>query len=281
LAKQHHFEFLKGNQVMPIAIVTGASTGIGRITAETLVREGYRVFGTSRSVKSDGPTGVEMLACDVTDQQSVDRLVAHVLAAAGQIDLVVNNAGLGLVGAAEESSIQQIQSLFDVNLFGVMRVVNAVLPSMRTRRAGRIINISSALGLIPAPYLAHYAATKHAVEGYSQSLDHELREFGIRVLLIEPAYTRTDMESNSLEVDAPLPVYAATRAKMFALNAQMLAAGDAPSVVAQTIVRAAKDDAPQLRYPAGKAAKQISLLRRLAPSKMFDKSLRKQMGLPV
>jgi short-subunit dehydrogenase len=163
----------------------------------------------------------------------------------------------------------------------VMRVVNAVLPSMRTRRAGRIINISSALGLIPAPYLAHYAATKHAVEGYSQSLDHELREFGIRVLLIEPAYTRTDMESNSLEVDAPLPVYAATRAKMFALNAQMLAAGDAPSVVAQTIVRAAKDDAPQLRYPAGKAAKQISLLRRLAPSKMFDKSLRKQMGLPV
>ena len=264
---------------MPIAIVTGASTGIGKTTAEALAREGYRVFGTSRKVRDGGPAGVEMVACDVTDQQSVDRLVSHVLAEAGQIDLVVNNAGLGLVGGAEESSIGQVQALFDVNVFGVMRVINAVLPSMRRRRSGRIINISSALGLIPAPYLAHYAATKHAVEGYSQSLDHELREFGIRVLLIEPAYTRTDMESNSLEADAPLPVYAATRAKMIALNAKMLTTGGDPSVVAQTIVRAAKEGAPHLRYPAGKAARQISLLRRLVPSRMFDKSLRKQMGL--
>lgn len=266
---------------MPIAIVTGASTGIGRITAEALAREGYRVFGTSRKVRDGGPVGVEMVACDVTDQQSVDRLVAHVLAEAGQIDLVVNNAGLGLVGAAEESSVQQAQALFDVNFFGVMRVTNAVLPHMRQRRSGRIINLSSALGLIPAPYLAHYAATKHAVEGYSQSIDHELREFGIRVLLIEPAYTRTDMESNSLEADTPLPLYAATRAKMFALNAEMLATGDDPAVVAQAIIRAASEASPQLRYPAGKAAKQISLLRRLVPAKMFDKSLRKQMGLPA
>ncbi len=266
---------------MQTAIVTGASAGIGKITAATLAREGYRVFGTSRSVKTDGPAGVEMVACDVTDQNSVDKLVAHVLAKTGQIDLVVNNAGLGLVGAAEESSIQQSQALFDVNFFGVMRVVNAVLPSMRQRGSGRIINLSSALGLIPAPYLAHYAATKHAVEGYSQSLDHELREFGIRVLLIEPAYTRTDMESNSLEADTPLPLYAARRAQMVALNADMLTTGDDPSVVAQAILRAAKDPSPNLRNPAGKAAKQISLLRRLVPGKMFDKSLRKQMGLPA
>lgn len=266
---------------MPIAIVTGASTGIGKTTAEALAREGYRVFGTSRKVRGGGPVGGEMVACDVTDQQSVDGLIEHVLAEAGQIDLVVNNAGLGLVGAAEESSVQQVQALFDVNLFGVMRVINAVLPAMRKRGAGRIINISSALGLIPAPYLAHYAATKHAVEGYSQSLDHELREFGIRVLVIEPAYTRTDMESNSLEVDAPQPVYAQTRARMFALNAKMLATGDDPSVVAQTILRAASDAAPRQRYPAGKAAKQISLLRRFVPAKMFDSSLRKQMGLSV
>ena len=105
----------------------------------------------------------------------------------------MNNAGLVLVGVAEESSIHQSQALFDVNLIGVMRVVNAVLPSMLQRGSGRIINISSALGLIPAPYLAHYAATKHALEGYSQSLDHELLELGIRVLLLAPAYTRTDI----------------------------------------------------------------------------------------
>ena len=266
---------------MPTAIVTGASTGIGKTAAETLAREGYRVFGTSRRVREGGPIGVEMVACDVTDQQSIDNLVAHVLAATGQIDLVVNNAGLGLVGGAEESSMDQVQALFDVNLFGVMRVTNAVLPSMRERGSGRIINISSALGLIPAPYLAHYAATKHAVEGYSQSLDHELRTLGIRVLLVEPAYTKTDMESNSLEADTPLPLYAEMRAKMTAMNAEMLAAGDDPSVVAQAILRAAKDPSPSLRNPAGKAAKQISLLRRLVPGKMFDKSLRKQMGLSV
>lgn len=266
---------------MPIAIVTGASTGIGKTTAEALARDGYRVFGTSRKVRGGGPIGVEMVACDVTDQQSVDSLISNVLAQAGQIDLIVNNAGLGLVGGAEESSMQQVQALFDVNVFGLMRVTNAVLPAMRKRGAGRIINISSALGLIPAPYLAHYAATKHAVEGYSQSLDHELREFGIRVLLIEPAYTRTDMESNSLEADLPQPIYAENRAKMTALNAEMLATGDDPSVVAQTILRAATDASPQLRNPAGKAAKQISLLRRLVPSRMFDKSLRKQLGLPA
>ena len=108
-----------------------------------------------------------------------------------------------------------------------------------------------------------------------------MRGFGIRVLLVEPAYTKTDMESNSLEADTPQPLYAETRAKMTAMNAEMMATGDDPSVVAQTILRAAKDASPDLRNPAGKAAKQISLLRRLVPSKLFDKSLRKQMGLPA
>lgn len=266
---------------MPIAIVTGASTGIGKACAEALARAGYRVFGTSRSVRQDGPTGVEMVTCDVTDQASVDALVAHVHASAGQIDLVVNNAGLGLVGGAEESSVTQVQALFDVNLFGAMRVVNAVLPAMRRRRAGRIINVSSALGLAPGPYLAHYSATKHALEGYSEALDHEVRSFGIRVVLVEPAYTRTAMEGNSLEVDAPIADYAVVRAKMFALNAAMLAGGDDPAVVAEAIVRAAREGAPRLRYPAGKTARQISMLRRLVPARLFDKSLRKQMGLPA
>lgn len=266
---------------MTIAIVTGASTGIGRTTAETLVRKGYRVFGTSRRVRDDGPAGVEMVACDVTDQPSVDALVAHVLATAGRIDLVINNAGLGLVGGAEESSIDQVQALFDVNLFGVMRVVNAVLPSMRERGAGRIINLSSALGLAPGPFLAHYSATKHALEGYSEAVDHEVRGFGVRVLLIEPAYTRTSMESNSLEADAPIPAYAEMRTRMFALNAEMLAQGDDPAVVAKTILRAARARTPRIRYPAGKTARQVSLLRRLVPARVFDKSLRKQLGLPA
>src|SRR5690349_3978546 len=114
----------------------------------------------------------------------------------GHIDLLVNNAGIGLLGAAEESSTAQAQGLFDVNVFGVLRMTNAVLPAMRLQRKGTIINVSSVLGLIPAPYSALYAATKHAIEGYSESLDHELRTFGIRVALVEPAYTRTSFEEN-------------------------------------------------------------------------------------
>lgn len=264
---------------MPVALVTGASTGIGRITAQALARAGYTVFGTSRTVRGEPPAGVTMLACEVTDQQSVDALIAEVMARAGRIDLVLNNAGLGLVGGAEESSLDQVQRLFDVNVFGAMRVINAVLPIMRKQGAGRILNVSSALGIAPGPFLAHYSATKHALEGYSESLDHEVREFGIRVSLIEPAYTRTSMEDNSSDPDAPLPEYAEIRPKMRDLNAKLLAEGDDPAVVADTIVGAATDANPRLRYPAGKVAKQISLLRRILPARVFDKALRKQIGL--
>jgi NAD(P)-dependent dehydrogenase (short-subunit alcohol dehydrogenase family) len=146
------------------AIVTGASMGIGRASAEALTQAGFTVFGTSRRTIIDGPKDVSMLACDVTDDESIKALVSTVLSQTGRIDVLVNNAGVGLIGGAEESSISQIQAVFDVNVFGLLRMTNAVLPSMRQRREGRIINISSVLGLIPAPYSAHYSATKHAIE---------------------------------------------------------------------------------------------------------------------
>ena len=141
-----------------VALVTGASTGIGRATAKALQNGGFRVFGTSRRVVSEQRDGVTMLTCDVTDDASVAKLVDEVLAKAGRIDLLVNNAGIGLLGGAEESSIAQAQALFDVNLFGVLRVTNAVLPTMRRQASGRIINMSSVLGLIPAPYSALYSS---------------------------------------------------------------------------------------------------------------------------
>src|SRR4029450_5295380 len=194
------------------AIVTGASSGIGRASAEALARAGFTVFGTSRRTISDGPHQVSMLTCDVTDDSSVNSLVSTVLSQSGRIDVLVNNAGIGLLGGAEESSISQVQALFDVNLFGVMRVTNAVLPSMRQRGRGRIINISSVLGLIPAPYSAHYAATKHALEGYSESLDHEARAFNVRVSLIEPAFTQSSFDQSALKADSPLKEYDEARA---------------------------------------------------------------------
>ena len=186
------------------AVVTGASSGIGHASAEALARAGFTVFGTSRRPVGNGPDGVTMLVCDVTDGASVGALVSTVLAQTGRIDLLVNNAGVGLLGGAEESSVAQVQALFDVNLFGVIRMINAVLPSMRQRGEGRIINIGSILGLVPAPYSAHYSAVKHALEGYSELLDHEVRAFDIRVSVIEPAFVRTVFDQNGIEPDSVL-----------------------------------------------------------------------------
>ena len=182
---------------------------------------------------------------------------------------------------AEESSTAQAQALFDVNVFGVIRMTNAVLPAMRRQRNGRIVNLSSVLGLIPAPYSALYSSTKHAIEGYSESLDHELRSFGIHVVLVEPAYTRTSFEENLARPDRLLDIYGTARAGMDAILRKAIEEGDAPEVVAKTILEAATASAPRRRYAAGKIARQISLLRRFVPESAFDKSLRKQNGLPV
>ena len=263
------------------AIVTGASSGIGRVIAEALARAGFTVFGTSRRATANGPAQVSMLTCDVTDDESVEALVADVLSQTGRIDVLVNNAGIGLIGGAEESSIAQVQALFDVNLFGILRMTNAVLPSMRRRGQGRIINIGSILGLIPAPYSTHYSATKHALEGYSESLDHEVRAFGIRVSLIEPGNTRSGFEQNSLEPDAALAEYDRARSDAVGVMRDMVSAGDDPQVVADVVLRAVTDARPRRRYTAGKRARQVSLLRRFVPAEPFDKSLRKQMRLPA
>jgi short-subunit dehydrogenase len=263
------------------AIVTGASSGIGHASAEALAREGFTVFGTSRRAGGTTPNGVTMLRCDVMDDASVKTLISTVLSRTGRIDVLVNNAGIGLFGGAEESSIAQVQALFNVNFFGVLRVTNAALPSMRLQGAGRIINISSILGLMPSPYSAYYSATKHALEGYSESLDHEIRTYNIRVSLIEPAYTRSVFDQNALEPDAMLKEYDQARAGAQALMQYVMPTADVPEVVADAVLLAATDARQRRRYTAGNLARQISILRRFAPPNMFDKSLRKQLRLPA
>ena len=222
-----------------------------------------------------------MITCDVTDDSSVKHAVDKVLETADRIDVLVNNAGIGLLGGAEESSINQAQALFDVNLFGVMRATNAVLPAMRDQKAGRIINISSVLGLIPAPFSALYSSTKHALEGYSESLDHEVRSFGIRVCLLEPAYTRTAFEQNMAHPDRTPDAYVSARAGAIALMHDAMKTADDPEVVAENLIEAATAVSPRRRYTCGKVARQVSVLRRFVPERMFDKSLRKQMRLPA
>ena len=265
----------------PVAIVTGASAGIGQASARALQAAGFRVFGTYRKPPATKLTGVEYLACDVTDDDSVRSAVGQVLAQAGRLDLLVNNAGVGLVAGAEESSLEQAKSLFDVNLFGVFRMTKAVLPTMRRQGSGRIVNISSLMGLIPAPFMALYAASKHALEGYSESLDHEIRGSGVRVVLVEPAYTRTSFEGNVYQADQQLDVYQSARTNAAGVVQDEMKAADTPELVAAAVVKASTDANPHRRYTAGRAARQISLLRRFVPASAFDKSLRKQMRLPA
>lgn len=268
------------NKDNAVALITGASSGIGLVTAKALQQAGYRVFGTSRKALASAD-GIAMLTCDVTDEASVKNMVAMVLKQAGRIDLLVNNAGIGLLGGAEESSTAQAKALFDVNVFGITRVTNAVLPTMRSQKQGRIVNISSLLGLIPSPCNALYAATKHAVEGYSESLDHELRTLGIRVVLVEPGFTRTSFEASITNPDQPLTDYDSVRTDMAARMRNWVKAGDAPDVVADTVLKAATAAVPKRRYTAGKQARQVSFLRRFLPEALVDKSLRKFNQLPI
>jgi len=274
---------MSGNQQQsrPVAVVTGTSGGIGEATARALHAAGYRVFGTYRRLPTTRLPGIEYVACDVTSDESVRAAVGEVLSKAGRIDLLVNNAGVGLVGGAEESSVEQAKSLFDVNLFGVIRLTKAVLPAMRRSGAGRIVNISSVMGLIPAPFMALYAASKHALEGYSESLDHEVRGSGVRVVLVEPAYTRTSFEGNVYQADQQLEVYQSARTNAEGVLREGMKTADTPELVASAVVKASTAAHPRSRYTAGRAARQVSLLRRFVPESAFDRSLRKQMRLPA
>lgn len=261
-----------------VAFVTGATGGIGKAAAQALSETGFRVFGTSRR-PAISPSGISMVACDVTSDESVKQAVKEVVDLAGRIDVVVNNAGRSLIGGAEESSLAQSQALFDVNVFGVIRLTNEVLPIMREQRFGRIINISSVAGFLPGPYTALYNATKHAVEGYSESLDHELRSFGIHVSLVEPAFTRTALEENGEQPDRMLSVYEKGRAAMNATWKNGIAAGDPVEAVAAEVVKAATDKSPKIRYNPGKISGRFRLMRRYVPERKFEKSFRKQMNV--
>ncbi len=263
-----------------IAIVTGASSGIGEATAELLANSGYKVYGTSRKGAQGAQHPYKMIALDVNSEESIEAALKEVIQIEGRIDLVVNNAGFGVApGGAEESSIEQTKMIFDTNFFGIVRMTRAVVPYMRKQGEGRIINIGSILGLIPAPYMATYAATKHAVEGFSESLDHELRTRGIRVSVVEPGYTNTQFEANTLEVDAKIDEYNLARKALAKLIKVAVAGGDDPKVVANVVLKAANAKHPKLRYAAGKLACRLSFLRRFAPAALVDIGIRKELKL--
>lgn len=267
------------NYDQPVALVTGASSGIGAATAEHLAKAGYKVYGTSRRANAASNGLFEILPLDVTDEGSVEALISQVIDKSGRIDLLVNNAGVGVSPAgAEESSLEQAQAIFDTNFFGIVRMTRAVLPYMRQQQSGRIINIGSVLGFLPMPYMALYSATKHAVAGYSESLDHELRTMNIRVSVIEPAYINTPFDTNLMKPDSPMDVYRKICELIEKRVKQVLVSADGPEVVAKMVVKVAQAKHPNIHYAPG-LAKRLQLFRRFAPARVLEVGVRKDLGL--
>ena len=223
-----------------VALVTGVSSGIGRATATLLSGRGFRVFGTMRKPPETNTRygDVELVGLDVRDEESVRTCLRTVLERAGRIDALVNNAGYMLIGSLEETSIEEAKEVFETNFFGVLRITQAVVPIMREQKCGRIANVSSVLGFLPAPYAGIYAASKHAVEGYSQSLDHEVRQFGIRVSVIEPGFTRTNLDQNGQLASHLLEAYADERGRAREAIRQNITDGEDPVRVASVVLEA-------------------------------------------
>lgn len=260
-------------------LITGVSSGIGEATAKALAEAGYRAFGGVRNPARVSPTpGVELVELDICNEDQVRRAVDHVLEQAGRIDILINNAGTSLVGPVEATSDAEAQALFDANLFGALRLIRAVLPAMRSQKSGLIVNVTSVLGFLPAPFMGLYSSTKHALEGLSESLDHEVRQFGVRVMMIEPNFTNTKLDINAASTQAQIPAYSDALMGALAAIQKQVKAGVAPSAVAARILSAIEGKY-QMRHPADRSAKLLSILRRFAPAAPVDKGIRKTFGL--
>ena len=272
-----------------VALVTGAANGIGRATAQAFASAGLKVVvsdvdvtGGEQTVDLIRQAGGEALfvRCDVSRDAEVQALMASVIEAYGRLDYAFNNAGIEIEkGRLNEGSEAEFDAIMGVNVKGVWLCMKYQLPLLMAQGGGAIVNTASVAGLVGAPTQPIYAASKHAVAGYSQAVDHELRTRGIRVSVIEPAYTKTQFEANTIQPDAMLEEYEMVRAKLIKVVAQAMEGGDSPEVVAEVVVTAAQATTPKRRYTAGKAAGQLKFLRRFAPTAVLDKGLRKNLQL--
>jgi len=262
-----------------IVLVTGVSSGIGQASARALANAGCVVYGSVRQLEhAQAIKGVTLVQLDVCEQASIDRAVATIISREGRIDALVNNAGHNQIGAVEETEVAEVESLFDTNVLGVIRAIRAVLPSMRAQRAGRIVNVNPVLGFLPGPYMGVYAASKHALEGVSQSLDHEVRQFGIRVTLVQPSFTNTGFKMNTQRASTSIADYDFERELALDAIARASDEGTDAALVAGTIVEAVLGKWKMRRTPAGQAS-LLAKLRRFMPAAPVDASLRRAFGL--
>ena len=264
------------------ALVTGASSGNGQATARLLAQRGYQVFGTSRNPSTaDQIPGVVMVALDVRSDDSVAACVKAVLDQAGHLDVLVNNAGYELGGALEELSLQEAQGQFETNFFGVVRMVNAVLPTMRRQKRGRIVNIGSLAGLAPAPFLGMYSASKFALEGYSEALRHEVKPFDIHVSLVEAGFLKTPLREKRQLAARQLSEYDPWRQRALDAVREAEESGPGPELLANCVLQIVESVRPRMRYAAGQQARLVSLLRRFLPAIAFEQGTRRNFHLDM
>ncbi len=261
-----------------VVLITGASVGFGRQTANLLAHSGYKVYGTSRNPKPNDTFPI--LSLDVRSDSSVRECVDKVLFHEGRIDILVNNAGYVLHGPAEETSLEQAKDQLETNFFGAVRMVNAVLPAMRKQRAGRIINISSLAGRVATPAHAFYAASKFALEGYTEALHYDLRPFNIACVLVEPGFFKTNIHAASIPAENPKPEYDAYRETANAQFEIHVQGGQNPARVAQLVKKIIEKKSPNLRYSIGPGAPWVTWCKALFPQKLFYWSVRKFYHLP-
>ena len=268
--------------VRKVVLVTGASSGKGKACAEHLAKRGWRVFGAQRRVPSGGAEPVEMLAMDVTDDESVQRGVALVVERAGRLDAVVNNAGNALMGSVEDTSIEEAKAQLDTNFFGALRVCRAVLPQLREQGGGHIVNVSSLAGVLGLPFSGLYSASKFALEGMTESLRLETRRFGIRVSLIEPGDFRSNLSAarQTARAAAHSDAYREDFARVKAQQDEDEAGAPSPEPIGRLVEQIFSDSHPRLRYTIGMASQRAVVpLKRLLPQRWFEAALTRVLGL--
>ncbi|RKR83384.1 short-subunit dehydrogenase [Mucilaginibacter gracilis] len=268
-----------------VALITGASSGMGKATANILYSQGYTVYGAARRTDEMNDLkakGMGIVSLDLTNDSSIMEAVNTILEKEGRIDILVNNAGYGSYGAVEDVPLDEARRQFEVNLFGMARLTQLVLPTMRAQKSGRIVNISSMGGKIYTPMGAWYHATKHAVEGWSDCLRLELKEFGIDVVVVEPGIIKTPwgaIATENLRKTSGSGAYASLANKI-AANFEQMNASKQPTeaeVLGQTIAKAATDKKPKTRYVKGYMAALTIAIRKWFGDKVFDKVIMSQV----
>jgi short-subunit dehydrogenase len=256
-------------------LITGASRGIGRAIAETLVKNGYEVIGTSRfpDKLNDKLPEVKYLPLDLTDPQSIDKLVKSI----GDIDILINNAGVSQIGPVEEVPMENVRRLFELNLFGVIHLTKAVLPSMRKRNKGFIINISSMAGKTSVPFSSIYAATKHGLDGFTKALRIEMKPFGIKATTLFPAYIKTTIPQEKAYKDDS--AYIGALEKVRKVREHHIANAPGPEIIAEKVLKILKSDNPKVGYAVGGEAPLNAFLIKVLPSGLVEHFVMKKFKL--